>query len=462
MAISTDGAYTASAIESERVLLGAVLTRRAAADIALDSIQAADFYRPAHQSVFEAVSELRMSNSPTDRVSVTQWLKDRGRLESVGGFGYLSGLTENAVPNSDVAFHARTVRDKAVRRAMYEAGLQVAAFAGDEEVAVSESLEAGERAIYAVRDGLGAKAGTRAPLCDILRRVYESAEAAQDDPGRGGGIKTGLVALDRLMIGMKPADLIVLAGRPSMGKTSAALAIAVHAARVESVPTLVFSLEMSQEQLGLRLVCMEAQVSNPDVDLGVLDQDGWSRFAKATSDLYDVPMDVDDGGGMTLAGMRAAARRFRAERGGLGLIVVDYLELVTPPRQTGNAVQEVGEVARGLKEMAKEFACPVLLLSQLSREVEKRTGQRPMMSDLRQSGAIEAAADKVLLLFRADYYFRQADPNFVPPTVEETEVIVAKHRNGATGVARVGFMSEHAKFCNLAPEMDDPLAPTGF
>lgn len=450
-------------IEAEQSTLGAMLIERAAIEKAAEILSKEDFYREAHQTLFEALTNLAERDEPVDAITVQEELKNRDKLEFIGGASYLMALLDAVPTAANIEYYAKIVQEKALLRRLIEAANEIIGLARGEIEDVSEVLDRAEQLVFGVAQQQSQE--YFAQLRTLLLQVYDKAEELGELKQRISGLSTGIHDYDMITSGLQNTDLIIIAARPSMGKTSLCLSVAEHVALKEHKPVAIFSLEMSKEQLALRMLCSQAQVNSHKLRTGHLSEDEWTKLANVVQGMYDAPIFIDDATDTSALTMRAKCRRLMAEHG-LGLIVVDYLQLMRSHRRTENRVQEIGEIARGLKALARELKVPVVALSQLSRSVENRENKRPMLSDLRESGSIEAEADMVCFLYREAYYKMKeayATDGAERPErveVEETELIVGKHRNGPTGMVKVGFMPEYAKFVDLELRRDDE--PTGF
>ena len=446
-------------IEAEQSTLGAMLIDRTAVEKVTEILTQDDFYRDAHQLLFDVITTLAERNEPVDLITVTEELKNRDKLDAVGGMGYLTALFDTVPTAANVEFYAKIVEEKASLRRLIEAALEVIGLARGEVDNVSEVIDQAERAIFGVSKDR--RTAYFAQLRTLLVEVYEKAEELNILKQTISGLSTGIHHFDMITSGLQKTDLIIVAARPSMGKTSLCLSIAEHVALKEKKPVAIFSLEMSKEQLALRMLCSQALVNSHKLRTGHLSYEEWDQLAKVVHGMYEAPIFIDDASETTALTIRAKCRRLMSEHG-LGLIVVDYLQLMRSHRKTENRVQEIGEIARGLKSLARELQVPVIALSQLSRAVEQRENKRPMLSDLRESGSIEAEADMVCFLYREAYY--QQKESFAPEgagrdereEIEETEIIVGKHRNGPTGFVKVGFMPKYAKFVDMVDRDDGP------
>lgn len=442
-------------VDAELSVLGAAVTNKEAAIKATDVLQAADFYREANAVVFEAINNLIFHNQNVDVLTVTEELRRMGQLDNVGGVSYVTDLPNHLVSSLDVERHAQIVLEKARLRRLILAADTIAgeAYAGEGEV--TDIVDAAERRILEV-----AKDERRQEMTAIGEIVQgQLDDIANKYTNKSGitGLPTGFSGFDNITSGLQPSDLILVAARPSMGKTALTLNIAQHVALKENKNVAFFSLEMSQEQLGLRMICSTALVDSQKLRTGrITSQDEWSRIMQAATALYEAPLFIDDTPGITVAEMRSKARRLQAEKG-LDLIIVDYLQLMQGSqgrRQAENRQQEISEISRSLKSLARELKVPVIALSQLSRSVESRQVKRPMLSDLRESGSLEQDADIVAFLYREGYYQQEIEDS----TKNITEVIIAKHRNGATGTIQLYFHGQWTRFVDMTNRDDEAEA----
>lgn len=429
-------------IEAEQAVLGAMLIKKEAISAAAELLTGDDFYRNAHRLVFEAIITLNQANEAVDMITVTDRLKRDGELEKAGGIAFITALA-NAVPTAaNVTFHARIVRQKSQLRQLINAATEIAGTAYEDADAVDEIMDDAEKRIL----GVTARSNHAdfVPMKDILITTFEQIEKHAANKGTLTGLPSGFVDLDRLTSGFQPSDLILVAARPSMGKTAFTLNIATHAAIRSQKTVAFFSLEMSKEQLALRMFSAEGQVDSQRLRVGDLKDEEWQKLISAADRLTKAPLWIDDTPGITVMELRSKARRLKAEHG-LDLIVIDYLQLMQGRgRGSGdNRQQEISEISRSLKALARELKVPVIALSQLSRSVESRQIKRPMLSDLRESGSLEQDADIVMFLYREDYYEKETDRQNI------TEVIVAKHRNGPVDTVSLFFQKEFTKFVSF-------------
>ncbi len=429
-------------IEAEQAVLGAMLIKKEAISAAAELLTGDDFYRYAHRLVFETIMTLNQANEAVDMITVTDRLKRDGELEKAGGIAFITALA-NAVPTAaNVTFHARIVRQKSQLRHLINAATEIAGTAYEDADDVDEIMDDAEKRIL----GVTARSNHAdfVPMKDILITTFEQIEKHAANKGTLTGLPSGFLDLDRITSGFQPSDLILVAARPSMGKTAFTLNIATNAAIRREKTVAFFSLEMSKEQLALRMFSAEGQVDSQRLRVGDLKDEEWQKLISAADRLTKAPLWIDDTPGITVMELRSKARRLKAEHG-LDLIVIDYLQLMQGRgRGSGdNRQQEISEISRSLKALARELKVPVIALSQLSRSVESRQIKRPMLSDLRESGSLEQDADIVMFLYREDYYEKETDRQNI------TEVIVAKHRNGPVDTVSLFFQKEFTKFVSF-------------
>ena len=427
-------------LAAERALLGAMLLTPAAVADGVELTSAADFYRPAHAHTFDAIVGLYGAGEPVDTVTVAAELQRAGLLDAVGGPGALVEMQASTPVAGNAAHYADIVAKHATLRRLIGAAGEVAEVGYSRPADVDEALDRAESLIFAVASS-GA-ADTMAPLSDLLDRGVDHLEKLSEHGGSLTGVTTGYSDLDATLLGLQPSTLVILGARPGVGKTALALGMASAAALGADRPVLFFSLEMSHMELTQRLISAEAQVSTTRIRSGDLRDDDWSRVNAAVGRLAEAPLWIDDNPNTSVLEIRAKARRKAAEVGGLGLVVVDYLQLMGGRGGAENRQVEVSEMSRGLKILARELECPVLALSQLSRAPEARADKRPVLADLRESGAIEQDADVVLFLYRDEMY----DTNSADRGV--AEVNVAKHRTGPTGALRLTFLPQYTRFAD--------------
>ena len=434
-------------IEAESSVLGGLLLDNGAWDRVGDVLVDGDFYRYEHKQVFGAIGSLINASRPADVITVYEHLQSLGKAEEIGGLGYLNSLAQYVPSASNIRRYAEIVRERSILRKLVSASDEIATNAFNTQGrAVAQILDEAEQKIFNIgEEGSRMKQGFQAMpqlVVSLLDRVQEMA----DNPNDITGVPTGFFDFDRMTSGMQPGDLIVLAARPSMGKTALAINIAEHVALNEGLPVAVFSMEMGASQLAVRIVGSIGRIDQGHLRTGKLTDDEWPRLTEAIEKLRNVSLHIDETPGLTPSELRANARRLARQCGKLGLIVVDYLQLMSGSNSDGgdNRATEIGEISRGLKMLAKELQCPVIALSQLNRSVETRTDKRPMMSDLRESGAIEQDADVIMFIYRDDYYNKDSKEPGV------AEVIIGKQRNGPTGTVKLAFLKPLTKFESLA------------
>ncbi|TXH90864.1 MAG: replicative DNA helicase [Rhodoferax sp.] len=437
-------------LEGESSVLGGLLLDNAAWDRVGDMLSDTDFYRYEHRLIYAAIGTLVNADKPADVVTVFEHLQGQGKAEEVGGLNYLNALAQYVPSAGNIRRYAEIVRERSILRKLVTASDEIATTAFNPQGrAVSEIVDESERKIFQIGEmGKRNQQGFQSMdtlVVDLLDRVQEMAE----NPNEVTGVPTGFYDFDRMTAGLQPGDLIVLAARPSMGKTALAINIAEHVALNEGLPVAVFSMEMGAAQLAVRIVGSIGRIDQSHMRTGRLTDDEWSRLSETIEKLRTISLHIDESPGLTASELRANARRLARQCGQLGLIVVDYLQLMSGTSGDGeNRATELGEISRGLKMLARELKCPVIALSQLNRSVEQRPDKRPMMSDLRESGAIEQDADIIMFIYRDEYYTKEACKE---PGV--AEVIIAKQRNGPTGTVKLAFLRQNTKFENLATGM---------
>jgi replicative DNA helicase len=434
-------------IEAESSVLGGLLLDNAAWDGVSDLLHDGDFYRYEHRLVFAAMASLINASRPADVITVFEHLQSLGKAEEIGGLGYLNSLAQYVPSASNIRRYAEIVRERSVLRKLVSASDEISTSAFNPKGRpVATILDEAEQKIFNIgEEGARTKQGFQSMdtlVVNLLDRVQEMA----DNPNDVTGVPTGFYDLDRMTAGFQAGDMIVLAARPSMGKTALAINIAEHVALHEGLPVAVFSMEMGAAQLAVRIVGSIGRIDQGHLRTGKLTDEEWPRLTEAIEKLRTISLHIDETAGLTSSELRANARRLSRQCGKLGLIVVDYLQLMSGSGSDGeNRATELGEISRGLKMLAKELQCPVIALSQLNRSVEQRPDKRPMMSDLRESGAIEQDADIIMFIYRDEYYTKDACKE---PGV--AEVIIAKQRNGPTGVVKLAFLNNITKFESLA------------
>ncbi len=436
-------------IEAEQSVLGGLLLDNLAWDRAADLLTESDFYRHEHKLIFGAVGALVASSKPADVITVFEQLQTHGKAETCGGLSYLNALAQSVPSAANMRRYAEIVRERAILRKLIAASDEIATTAfSPQGRAVTQILDEAEGKIFRIgEEGSRQRQGFQGIdklVVSLIDRVTELYENGAEEVT---GVRTGFYDLDRMTAGLQKGDLIVLAARPSMGKTAFALNIAENVAVHEGLPVLVFSMEMGAAQLALRLVGSLGRIDQQHLRTGKLGDEEWGRLAEAVEKLKQVQVFIDETPALTSAELRARARRMARQFGGtLGLIVIDYLQLMSGSSSSEeNRATEIGEISRGLKALAKELQCPVMALSQLNRSVESRNDKRPMMSDLRESGAIEQDADVIMFIYRDDYYNKDSKEPGV------SEIVIGKQRNGPVGTVKLTFLKPLTRFDNLAP-----------
>jgi replicative DNA helicase len=433
-------------LESEQAVLGGVLLDSNALTTILDILKPEHFYRTAHQLLFGVMCELFDQGEPVDIISVSEVLAGRDQLEQCGGRTYINDLALSVLSTDNITYYARLVRDKALMRQLIAAGTQVVA-CGYEEEDTDRAIDRAQQAVFAVaQQGISEDITS---IADILPVTFEQIEERAQNKGSLMGVSSGFYDLDNYLSGFQKSDLVILAARPSMGKTAFVLNISTHVALREKKPLLFFSLEMSKEQLVQRMLCAEAEIDAQRIRTGEINEQDFGKLARSMGALGDSPIYIDDSPGMSVMEMRAKARKLIMERNGepLGMIVIDYLQLMEG-RSGGssgggeNRQNEIAAISRGLKGLARELKTPVLALSQLSRAVESRIDKKPMLSDLRESGSIEQDADVVMFIYRDEYYNPETDRPGI------ADIIIAKQRNGPVGTVSLIFRNNITRFLN--------------
>ncbi|PJA57348.1 MAG: replicative DNA helicase, partial [Rhodocyclales bacterium CG_4_9_14_3_um_filter_68_10] len=434
-------------VEAEQSLLGGLLLDNNAWDRIGDLVSEVDFYRDDHRRIFRYIAQLVAQGKPADVVTVFESAEKNGEAEALGGLAYLGEIANNTPSAANIRGYAQIVRERSVLRRLLAAGDEIAAAAlnpqgrdvkqllDEAEAKIFEIAEAGARS----RQGFESIQPVLGRVVDRITELYDS-----NNPSDVTGLPTGFVDLDQKTSGLHPGDTVVVAGRPSMGKTAFALNIAEHVAIHIGLPVAIFSMEMPAEQLALRFLSSYGRLDQHRVRTGKLNEDEWDRLTHALGPLHEAPIYIDDSGGLTAVDLRARARRLYRQCGKLGLVVIDYLQLMSAVRQGENRATEISEISRSIKALAKELAVPVIAISQLSRKPEERNDKRPLMSDLRESGAIEQDADLILMMYRDEYYNQDSKDKGI------AEVNIGKQRNGPTGTIRLTFLGEYTRFENYA------------
>jgi replicative DNA helicase len=431
-------------LEAERAVLGAILLERESLPRALEILSSDDFYKEGHRKIYQAMQALFERSEPADLLTLSEELRRQGTLEEIGGAASLAGIVEEAATAAHLFSYTKIVREKALLRRLIRVATEIITQGYEARDEVETLLDEAEARIFQLSEHR--MQGTAIPVRAILKDTFEHIERLYDRKEHVTGLATGFEKLDLMTTGLQNSDFIIIAGRPSMGKTAFALNIVKHAGVVLRRHVLVMSLEMSKEQLVQRLLCAEARVNSQSVRTGYLDQRDWTRLTNAAGKLHDAPIYIDDSPALSVLEVRAKARRMKAEHG-LDLVVIDYLQLMRG-RNAENRQQEISEISRSLKALAKELNVPVIALSQLSRAVEARQSKdyRPQLSDLRESGALEQDADVIMFIYRPERYGLQTEEGNV------AEVIIGKQRNGPTDTVKLVFLPEYTSFENAASE----------
>lgn len=427
-------------IEAEQSVLGAVFLAKEALTTAIEILRPENFYRTAHQRIFKVMLDLYEKGEPVDLVTVTAELQDSKLLEEVGGVSYLTDLASSVPTAANIEYYAKIVEEKALLRRLILTATKIANDGYSREDEVGEIIADAEK--YILEIAQNRNSGGFTPIRDVLMETYDRIEFLSQKRGDTTGIPSGYPDLDKMTSGFQRSDLIILAARPSVGKTAFALNVAQNVAARAGETVAIFSLEMAASQLVQRMICAEGNLDAGRMRTGWLEEDDWQKLTMAIGTLAKAPIYIDDTPGVTVQDIRAKCRRLQQERG-LGMILIDYLQLIHGRGKGDNRQQEVSEISRTLKGIARELSVPVIALSQLSRSVEQRQDKRPMMSDIRESGSIEQDADIVAFLYRDDYYDKESEAKNV------IEVIIAKQRNGPTGTVELAFLKEYNKFVSL-------------
>ncbi|MGZ4106352.1 MAG: replicative DNA helicase, partial [Tumebacillaceae bacterium] len=428
-------------IEAEQAVLGAILIEADALTTVTELLVPFDFYRKTHQMIYEAMLKVAESGEPVDLVTVTAELQDAGQIEEIGGVAYLANLANSVPTAANVDHYSALVREKSVMRRLINTATKIATTGYEGGVDVAEMIDDAEKRILEITQA-GAISKGFTPIKDVLLNTFERIEFLFSNKGGVTGIPSGYPDLDKMTSGFQRSDLIILAARPAVGKTAFALNVAQNIAVRAGETVAIFSLEMGKEQLVQRMLCAEANIDAGKMRTGFLEEDDWPKLTMAVGTLSEAPIFIDDTPGITVHDIRAKCRRLKAEHG-IGLILIDYLQLIQGRGKGDNRQQEVSEISRTLKLIARELNVPVIALSQLSRSVEQRQDKRPMMSDLRESGSIEQDADIVSFLYRDDYYNPESERKNI------IEVIIAKQRSGPTGTVELVFLKNFNKFVSL-------------
>ncbi|MBM4160290.1 MAG: replicative DNA helicase [Ignavibacteria bacterium] len=441
-----EGRVPPQAVDVEMAVLGAMLLEKGAIAKVIEILDDSSFYKPAHQRIFVAMIALFERSEPVDLITLIEELRRRGELEKIGGEYYLTELTTRVTTAANVEYHSHIVLEKALMRQLIASSSEVATRAYNVTEDALDLLDEAEQKIFQISEQRMKKS-----FVSMNTAVHSTMELLESIHGKHSGVTgvpSGFAELDNYTGGFQKSDLIIVAGRPSQGKTALVLSIARNASILHDIPIGFFSLEMSSQQLVLRLICAEARVDAHSVRTGRLPEDEWRKLSTSVGKLYKAKIFIDDTPALTALEIRAKARRLRAEHN-VGAIVIDYLQLMQGPKNVQSREQEISTISRSLKALAKELNIPVIALSQLNRALEQRGDKRPMLADLRESGAIEQDADVVLFVHRPEMYGIDIDPETKEPTEGLAELIVGKQRNGPTGAVRLAFVKQYARFENL-------------
>jgi len=433
-------------LEAETSVLGAVLLENEALNRVLEILKEDDFYRNAHRRIFSAILHLYEHSEPVDLITLSEVLKTRGELDDVGGVEYLNSLVNGVPTAANISYYAKIIKEKALLRKLINRTTEIVSQSYSISGDVDEFIDQAERTIFEISEDRVRPSFY--PIKDLIKSSFKTIERLYEKRQLITGVPTGFQRLDELTSGLQPSDLIIIAGRPSMGKTALALNIAQNASVQASIPAAIFSLEMSKEQLALRMLCSEAKVDAHRLRGGFLSESDWPKLTRAAGSLSEAPLFIDDTPGLSALEMRAKTRRLKIEHN-LGLVIVDYLQLMRGRARADSREQEISDISRSLKALAKELSIPVIALSQLNRRVEERGDKRPQLSDLRESGAIEQDADVILFLYREEVYNKSEENR------GKAELIIGKQRNGPTDKVDLAFLDKYTRFENLSGLKED-------
>lgn len=434
-------------VEAEQAVIGSMLTDRDAVISAIEVLKEEDFYREDNKTIYEAILNLYNRSEPIDIITLKAELTSMGMFDKIGGLEYIVGLPEKVPTTANVEKYISIVKEKSELRRLIKAANEIIEQGYDPTENIDDIMNSAEKKIFNIMQDKDQK--SYSPIKDVLIDAFTELEQLYNQKQHITGVPTGFIDLDYKTAGLHNSDLILIAARPAMGKSAFALNIATNAALKAKVPAVLFSLEMSKEQMVNRILCSEAMVDSNKVRTGKLDDDDWVKLAEAIGPLSEAEIYIDDTPGISVMEIRAKCRKLKLEKN-IGLVIIDYLQLVQGSnKRNGSREQEISEISRSLKILAKEIGVPVIALSQLSRAVEQRPDHKPMLSDLRESGAIEQDADLVMFLYRDDYYNPESEKKDI------AEVIIAKHRGGSLGTAELLWLGSYTKFVNLERRFDD-------
>jgi len=431
-------------IEAEQAILGSMLIDKDAVISAVEILKEEDFYREDNKTIYEAMISLYSRSEPIDIITVKSELIQIGKFETVGGLEYLASLPDKVPVVSNIENYIQIVEEKAILRKLIRASSEISQMGYEQTEDTERIMDVAEKKIFDILQNRNTKGYT--PIKDVLINAIGELEKLYNNKGGITGVPTGFIDLDRFTAGLHKSDLVLIAARPAMGKSAFALNIASHVAIREKTPVAVFNLEMSKEQIGSRILCSEAMVDSNKLKTGAIGEEDWVKLVSAVGPLSEADIFIDDTPGISIMEIRAKCRKLKLEKN-IGLIIIDYLQLIQGTgKKNASREQEISEISRSLKILAKELDVPVIALSQLSRAAEQRTDHKPMLSDLRESGAIEQDADIVMFIYREDYYNPDTERKNI------AEIILAKHRAGSTGTVELMWLGNYTKFVNLARE----------
>jgi len=428
-------------LDAEMAVLGSMLIDEEAVSIAIETLDSNSFYKDSHKRIFQGIIDLYNGNKAVDLITLTNELKRVGSLDEIGGASFLTALVNSVPTSANINHYVSIVKEKSILRSLINNSTRIVSLCYESEGKIDEVVDSAEKFIFEISDKKSQ--GSYLQLKEIIKGSIETIDKLYQKKQHVTGVPTGFIDFDIKTAGLQPSDLIIVAGRPSMGKSALALGMAEYAGVVEKIPTAIFSLEMSKEQLVQRLLCSHARVDAHKVRTGYLATSDWPRLTAAAGKLSEAPIFIDDTPAISVMELRARARRLKMHHD-IKLIILDYMQLMRGTTGIENRQQEISEISRSLKALARELSVPVVAISQLSRAVESRTDHKPQLSDLRESGAIEQDADVVVLLLREEYYSPTPDNQGV------AEVIIAKQRNGPTGTMKLAFIKEYTRFENIA------------
>jgi len=426
-------------LEAEQVILGGILINNDALNQIVDLLSSDDFYRKAHSFIFEGMLTLCVRDEPVDIITLTHILEEGGKLDKIGGSDYLASLADATSTSAGIAYHSEIVRDLSTKRKLIEKCSHISDNCFQSTMETPEILDLAEQSVFEIAERNAGQSFYH--LREVVKESFGKVESMAHGSGNITGISTGFTDIDNLTSGLQPSDLIIIAGRPSMGKTALALNIVYNAAIENNVGTALFSLEMSSMQLGIRLLGLDGMIDASRLRKGALQDDEWTRLIESTDRLSKLPIFIDDSSGLSALEMKAKARRLKKKHD-ISLVVIDYLQLMQSKRSVESRQQEISDISRSLKALAKDLNIPVVALSQLNRQVETRPSKKPMLADLRESGAIEQDADLIVFIYRDEHY------NPTEENKDKAEIIIGKHRNGPVGMVNLLFRKQYTKFQN--------------